>query len=74
MNLVQRIFTHAQNNGFQGVENDITEVVSDALNVDVIDGVKYIHDYISANGYTLEYGIFEDKYFDKWIGTRPKGR
>ena len=74
MNLVQRIFTHAQNNGFQGVEDDIIEVVKDALNLDVIEGVKLIFTYIQANGYTLDYQVFEDKYFDKWIGTRPRDR
>jgi hypothetical protein len=71
--LVNKIYTHASNNGFVGVQTDITDIVSDALNLDVIDGVKIIHNYIKANGYTLEHQAFEDKYFN-WIGTRPKGR
>ncbi len=72
-NLVNKIFTHSSNSGFQGAENDITEIVSESLNIDVLDGVKIIHDYILSNGYTLGYQAFEDKYFN-WIGTRPKGR
>lgn len=74
MTLVQRIFTHAQNNGFQGVENDITEVLKDALNLDVIEGVKSIFTYIQANVYNLDFDTFENKYFIKWIGTGPRDR
>ncbi len=75
MNLVERIFTHATNNGFQGTQDQITDNYSDALNEnDPLLTAKYVHDYISANGYTLDYLTFDDKYFSKWVGSRPKGR
>lgn len=74
MCLVEKIKDHSTVNGFQGTLDNIIDVVSDALNLDSIVGAQLIYDYIKANGYTLDYATFEEKYFSKWIGTRPKGR
>ena len=74
MCLINKIKDHATTNGFQGTLDDVIDVVSDALNIDSIDGAQLIYDYIKLNGYTLDYATFEGKYFSKWIGTRPKGR
>lgn len=75
MCLVEKIKDHATANGFQGTLDNVIDVVSDALNEsDCIVVVLLIHTYIKANGYALDYATFEDKYFSKWIGSRPKGR
>lgn len=74
MNLVQKIYNHASENGYQGSQEDVTIAYSNALNeTDAIETAQNIFTFIESNGYNLPYATFDTKYWN-WIGTRPKGR